>query len=173
MSRPRRRTTVQQQRNRRNLPSPSVVQKRPRRRVRKNRTPWPHLRRMPPTRLLAGWLTRYQEPKEAKTLRTRHQKDRTAEDRPASRILYSWISLSRRRGLRRRTKRHGEIENSFSNVLRTRQLHIGAGGGDARTARDGNWTWSGARRANDGCARGDAGRAMTLDAGIASQTIRG
>ena len=161
---------MQSRRNRGNLPSLSVAQKRPQRRVRKNRIPWPHLRRMPPTRLLAGWLTRYQEPKEAKTLRTRHQKDRTVENRSASRILYSWIFSNPHHGLGSRTRRRVEIESSFLNVLRTHQFHTGAGGGDVRTARGGNWTWSGAWCADDGCACGIAGQASALDVGTAIRT---
>ena len=42
-----------------------------------------------------------------------------------------------------------------------------------RTERGGNWTWSGAWCADDGCARGVAGRASALDVGIASLIIRG
>ena len=173
MNQSRQKITVQPKRNRGNLSSTSVVLKRPHWRVRKNRIPWPHRRRRPPTRQLAGWLMGKQAPKEAETSRTRHQKDRTAENRSASRILYSWISSNPHHGLGRRTRRHGEIESSSSNALRTHQFRTGAGGGDVRTARGGNWTWSGAWCADDGCARGVAGRASALDAGTASLIIRG
>ena len=82
-------------------------------------------------------------------------------------------------------RRPGEIESSFSmatpgemelsllSTLQIRQLHTGADGGDVRTVRGGNWTWSGARSAKDGCARCGAGRAMILGAGTVFQTIRG
>ena len=69
--------------------------------------------------------------------------------------------------------RPGGIELPLLRTLQIRQLHTGAAGGDVRTVRGGNWTWSGARSANDGCARCDAGREMILGVGTVFQTIRG
>ena len=57
--------------------------------------------------------------------------------------------------------------------LRFPRRFIGVGGRDARGAGIGSWTWSGACCADDGYARGVAGRASALDAGTVSRTTRG
>ena len=69
--------------------------------------------------------------------------------------------------------RPGEMELSILMTLQFRRLRTGAVGGDARDARGGNWTWSGAWSAENGYARCGAGQDMTLGAGTVSQTIRG
>ena len=102
--------------------------------------------------------------KKAKTSRTRHKKDRTFRNRSASRTLYFWTFSTPHRGFGSGTRRR---------VLRIPRSHTGAGGGDVRGARGGNWTWSGACCADDGYARGVAGRASALDAGTVSLIIRG